>query len=582
MTAAPSSRRARAGVTAPGRTSVASAPPPDPRHPAHLAAALVAAACVLISVSFTLYDADAWQNLIYGRAIWTLGAIPATQIFAWPNFGAPLVNPSWGFTALVWPFWSAGGVTGLFVWRWLTTLAVFVLLWLAARRLGARGFAPLVVLAVCALVYRQRSQIRPETLASVWFALTVLVLEARRAAFARGAGARRIDPAWWLVPIVLAWVNSHISFSLAFVLLGIHLAGGRLAGRADRTLMRVGLAALAVSFVNPWGWRTLARPFEYAFVWRDEPMFRAISEIKPPDWSINWANGLPLLMAGWPLLILWRYGRRRGDPVEALTCAAFTVVGLTSSRFIATYALAAAPYVARDLDEWLAARVWPRAFQGMWPRAALASVLCVGTGLYEWRHSQGPIAIAFDHRHSPRQACRFMAERGVRGRGFNHFYVGSTMLWRFWPERERLPFMTGSPEDFPAEQRSLYFQAQGSAEGWRALDARYRFDYALLSRRYTHSYGLLDLLDADPAWARVFVDDLAAVYVRRAGPLAPLAATSGYRLVTGGRTTVPALLERAAADPALRAALIAELERQGRESPDNFLGRQMLRALGVR
>jgi hypothetical protein len=36
-----------------------------------------------------------------------------------------------------------------------------------------------------------------------------------------------------------------------------------------------------------------------------------------------------------------------------------------------------------------------------------------------------------------------------------------------------------------------------------------------------------------------------------------------------------------AADPVLRAALAAELERQARESPDNFLGRQMLRSLGV-
>lgn len=579
MTAAPSSRRARAGVTAARRDPVAPVPL-DPRHPAYLAAALVATACILVSVSFTLYDADAWQNLTFGRAIWTLGAIPSTQIFAWPNYGAPIVNPSWGFTALVWPFWSAGGVTGLFVWRWLTTLAVFALLWLAARRLGARGFTPLVVLAMCALVYRQRSQIRPETLASVWFALTVFVLEARRAA--AGAGARRFDPAWWLVPVVLAWVNTHISFYLAFVLLGIHIAGAALARGRDRTLWLVTVAAVAASFANPWGWRTLARPFEYALVWRNEPMFRAISEIQPPDWSIQWANGLPLLMAGWPLLVLWRFARRRGDPVEAMMCAAFTVLGLTSSRFIATYALAAAPYVARTLDEWLAARSWPRALHGTWPRAALASALCVASGLYEWRHHQGPIAIAFDHRHTPRQACRFMADRGVRGRGFNHFYVGGTMLWHFWPERERLPFMTGSPEDFPVEQRSLYFQAQGSAEGWRALDARYRFDYALLSRRYTQNYGLLDLLDADPGWARVFVDDLAAVYVRRDGPLAALAATSGYRLLTGGRTRVPALLERAAADPPLRAALIAELERQAAESPDNFLGRQMLRALGVR
>ena len=120
----------------------------DARHPALIAAALVAAACILISVSFTLYDADVWQNLIFGRAIWTLHAVPTTQRFAWPTYGAPLVNPSWGFTAIVWPFWSLGGVTGLFAWRWLSTLAVFGVTWITARRLGARGFSAPVRLTV--------------------------------------------------------------------------------------------------------------------------------------------------------------------------------------------------------------------------------------------------------------------------------------------------------------------------------------------------------------------------------------------------------------------------------------------------
>ena len=149
-------------------------------HPAFWLAALVAAGCVLISVSFRLIDPDMWQNLTFGKAIWTSHAIPHAQWFAWPNYGAPLVNPSWGFAALIWWFWSLGGVAGLFVWRWSTTLIVFAVLWLAARRLGARGLAVLVVMVVCGFFYRQRAQIRPETLASVWFGLTLWLLETGR------------------------------------------------------------------------------------------------------------------------------------------------------------------------------------------------------------------------------------------------------------------------------------------------------------------------------------------------------------------------------------------------------------------
>jgi hypothetical protein len=531
---------------------------------------------VLVSVSFHLYDADAWEHLVFGKAIWALGTIPHRQIFTWPNLGAPLVNPSWGFSALVWPLWSMGGVTGLFVWRWLTTLIVFALLWLTARRLGAVGLAPWLVLVVCALVYRQRSQIRPETLASVWFALTLWLLETRR------QGGPDRSP--WLVGVAWGWANSHISYYLGFLLVGIHLLDGLARGRSEaepdrRRLWLVALAMAVVSFANPYGWDALARPFEYLLVWRHEPMWRVISEIKPVDWHSNLANGLPALMVGWPLLALWRWRRGGLDRVELMTCGVFTALGLSSSRFIATYALAAAPYLARDLDALM--RAWPRpaVLARPWPGAVLVSVLCVAVGWREWTHYQGPIGVAFDRRHTPEAACDFMAAHAVRGRGFNDFYLGSGLLWRFWPERERLPFMDIHPEDSTPEIRDLYYRAISSPEGWRALDARYRFDYALLSRRYTERYGLLDLIDGDPSWAVVFVDDVAAVYVRRSGPLAAVADSFAYRLLAGGRTREPMLLRRAMADSTVRAALTAELERQAGETRSNLYGRQMLRAI---
>ena len=566
-----------------GRRERARRGPPVPApdlpatHPAALLVTLVAAACVLVSVSYQLSDPDAWQNLAFGKAIWTLHAIPHRQVFAWPNFGEPLVNPSWGFTALIWPIWSAGDVAGLFVWRWATTLVTFALLWLTARRLGARGFTVWLVIVACALVYRQRSQVRPETLASVWLALTIWILETRR----QGGP----DRSAWLVPIACAWANSHLSYYLGFLVLGIHAVGAVLSGRSPgaggaRRLAWIGLAMAAAVFVNPYGWHAVARPFQFLLFWRHEPIWTVISELKPIDWKLNLANGLPVIVAGWPLLVLWRWRRSGIDFVELMTCVFFTALGLSSSRFIASYALAAAPYFGRDLDEFV--RTWraPGRSLPVWPRAALASLACVVLGWGEWTRHEGPIGIAFDRRRTADAACEFMAAHGVRGRGFNHFYVGGTMLWHFWPDRQRLPFMTGSPEDSPREIRDLYMRGLSTAEGWRALDDRFRFDYALLSRYYAWSYTLLDLLDADPAWARVFIDDVAALYVRRAGPLAAVADSFGYRALMGGRTRTTEILRRAAADSILRAVLADELKRQARETSMNFYGRQMMRALG--
>ena len=40
-------------------------------RPAWLLAALVAALCVPLAVSFRIYEKDFWQHLAVGRAIWT-------------------------------------------------------------------------------------------------------------------------------------------------------------------------------------------------------------------------------------------------------------------------------------------------------------------------------------------------------------------------------------------------------------------------------------------------------------------------------------------------------------------------------
>src|SRR5437867_841431 len=112
--------------------------------------AVVAALCMLVSVSFQIYDTDLWQHLVRAKAMLALGAIPRDQIWTWANYGSPEKNATWAHALLLWPFWSLGGVWGLFVWRWWTVLATFGISWATARRLGARGLSPWVVLVACA------------------------------------------------------------------------------------------------------------------------------------------------------------------------------------------------------------------------------------------------------------------------------------------------------------------------------------------------------------------------------------------------------------------------------------------------
>lgn len=557
------------------------------RHPAHLAAAAVAAAAILLTITYRIYEGDVWQHLLVGKVIWERHAIPRSNLWTWPTAGSAQVLPSWGFRALIWPFWSAGGVAGLFVWRWIAALATFGLAWAAARILGARGFAPLFVAVLGCVVAHERFQVRPETFAALLLAAQIALLESRRRRWAGHAVA--------LTAIAWIWVNTHISYPIGLAVLAVYAAeealrGGRggirgAGGAAPRQppegsalgdvtsgarrhlpLSIVLALSAAVSIANPFGWRALWQPFEFFLVSSKEPIFRAIGELQPIRWSENLANGLPLLVAGWALFGALRARRRGADLVEIALGAIFLAAAARAQRFLGLLGVVAVPFFGRDLDDALASWRGPA-----WTRHPASRVLAlaagaIAVGLPTWLTPFPSPGIGVEWSKLPVRACDVMIERDVRGRGFNTFFLGGYLLWRTWPEPGRLPFMdihqTGTPED-----RGLYVAAHSDPAAWRALDAKYRFDWVLLNRiLVSPGERLLDLLDADSTWALVFVDDAAALYVRRNGQ-SGAAAGDAYRLVSGGGGRVSRATRAALGDPALRAELRAELERAAASSP---------------
>lgn len=589
------SRRPRKGAPSAAPEAV---PPLSLRDPAFLATALVATAIVLLAVTFRLTTPDFWQHLVVGKAIWQLGTIPQEHLWTWPTYGTREVLPSWGFRWALWPFWQAGGLVGLQAWRWLTTLAAFGLAWAVARRLGARGLTPLVVIAVAALSYRIRAQIRPETLVAVLLGLQLWLLERRRGADGEagsgGGGLALLLVAW-------VWANVHISYFVGLALIGVHglarvapardPAPARLRGllvRADRMPWWVLLSlATAISFANPYGWRALAQPLEYFLVWRHEPIYQTIPELTPlwVTWRATLRSGLPVLVVLWPLLVLLRAafprlvapsGARRFDLVEALTCVLFTGLALFNQRFIGFLMVACVPYLARALSD-LAGAWSPAPLRASWARAAIAIAVMALASLPSWQDTRFRTGIGIVPTLVPAGACDFLEAHGISGRTFNPFYFGGYLAWRFWPERARLPFMdihqTGTRRD-----RELYAYAFASRDAWDALMRERDFQVALLDghQEWVRGDRLLDVLDQDSRWALVYRDDAAALYVRRDGPLAAIAEHWAYRVMPGGNEALVQAGPGVFADSLARRALRAELERRAASSPLNAQARSLL------
>lgn len=519
---------------------------------------VVAALCALAGVTYAIHDPDLWQHLTVGREIWRTHSIPHTQLWSWPTHGAPDVLPSWLFRALLWPFWELGGVHGVFAWRWLTTFATFALLWHATRRAGGTGLVPVLALVWCALLWRARSQARPETLAAILAAGILLLLEARRAALREGRASHH---AWGLVPIALVWANAHISYYLGFVLAGGYLLDDLVRRRAHAGGLALAmLAAAAASFANPFGWRALAQPFEYFLTGRHEPIFSTIGELQPIDWGVSLANGLPLFM----LLLLAgavAHARRHGpDWAQLAVYLVCLPQAFASQRFVGYLAVCAAPFFARDLGGLAAVFRWPASLVPPWRRACFAAAACVALVVPDLSRPGVQPGYGFLWSRYPVRACDWIEAHDVRGRAFNPFSYGGYLLWRFHPDSTRLPFMDIHQAGTPRIRYEYAWAGQDSA-AWRALDGRWRFDWAISMRGAVSRVGLLDFLDADSAWALVFVDDVAALYLRRDGRCAELAREWAYQRLPAGSRALEPLGQLAWRDSTVRRELEDEVRR---------------------
>ena len=538
-----------------------------PRTGGRLAFALVAA-LVLIAVSHPVNDPDTWQHLRVGQTLWQLHALPGVNVWTWPTLGAPYDVPSWLFRALLWPFWAAFGVPGLFLWRWITALGLVVLLRGCVRHASrgrGDGVIGLAVILWSALLWRQRWQCRPETLVALVLAAELWVLEARRNRSEPTPIAR--DSAWLLVPLLVVWINTHLSYYLGLVVAGAYVLDGawkRARGdgsAAPGRLAVITLVAAGACLANPYGWRALWQPFHFFLHERTQLIYRVVDELQPIDWRKNVWNGLPLYLLAVLALAVWRWRRVGFDAAQAVVLAVLMPQALATSRFLGLLAVATTPVLARDVEDALVPTAWARRVRSPWVRGILVLSPVVALWAVEIERTRPPLGTAVYWPRLPVRACDFMAEHHVEGRGYNMFWHGGYLLWRFWPDRGRLPFMdihqTGSRAD-----RDLQVLSLQDSSAWSQLDRRYQFDWVLLPSRTGTTQDLLHHLEGDTTrWALVFADDAASLLLRRGGRSSEIAHRLGYRAVRLDNIGFVELGRRILADSSLRVRLGSELDR---------------------
>lgn len=542
---------------------------------------LLLVAHLVLSGFFPISSEDTWWHLKEGEVYVTSRSLPTQDPFAFTTAGRQWIHYSWAADILFYLVYRAAGLNGLVLLRLCLFLLIASLLYRILRSCGLHPLASVLLVFVASLALRFRLLIRPEILGFLLLLTTMAILVRLQTAPPRSV--------YFLLPVQVAWINIHGSalFGLALpaLVLGANLlpeawvapGWGRL--RLDRARLRhlaVTVFSLPlISLLNPHGASMVLFPFRQNRMMRLEwftewkPMWR-LPEIDPTWWEVVIAFGVvALAFIVVALLLLVR--ERRVDPVGWGIVLSMGTYAVLRNRAVPYVILAILPLLALALVR-LAGHLQAKSFWGS-PRwlertGTLACVVILSASIVDqaWLSSRFQHGFGVRANFFPVGAAAFLERQRLDGRIFNSYEFGGYLIWRRWPENQVLIDGRYDAILFDEALLEAYIQAHRSPDALNRITREYGVEILVPSAKPGRQ---MPSVFRQPAWARVYWDPVAEVYVRRGGLHGDLVATHEYRLT--GPADDTGYLAAYRRDPEIWGRALAELRRAVAENPENVM-----------
>lgn len=439
------------------------------------------------------------------------------------------INHHWLFGVIVFLVQKVAGWGGLVVFKILVLLSAFSLLFLTALRK-----APFWVVAVFSvpaiLILSERTQLRPEIFSFLFIALFLYVLTNLETQSAKWA--------YWLVPVQIVWVNTHLFFFIGPTLVFIFLCAKILAERPDehrptviRELSVLLFVLLMACLINPNGFAGALFPFQilhsYGIIVRENLPISYFLQNYPP------LDNLPIRIFQLSFLLLCATSLVRGIDKKILSRQELIFYSMTSFlagagafmmlRLLPLFGLAFLPAISTTIAPYATAlqQSFERrvAFSLVVKSALVAlffATLCFGiffgsTGRFSSYNKPGLGLTA----QSEASAHFFMGEH-LKGPIFNDFDIGSYLSYYLYPS-ERV-FVDNRPEAYSPSFLAAYASMFSNEHAWDAALQQYDFN-VIYVYQYSNDPNMRLFLYArvhDPAWALVYADRYAVMLVRAA------------------------------------------------------------------
>lgn len=474
-----------------------------------------------------LGDAGIGWHIRTGQLILANHAVPRVDPFSSSMAGQPWFAWEWLYDVAAGELGAKLGLNGVV---WLTAVVIATVFSLLFQMLMRRG-VDLTVALLLVLLALAASMIhflaRPHVVSWLFTLIWYWILESSE----HGAFSTRSRRKLWLLPLLmLVWVNLHGGFLVGFILLAIFwlaamwkwltakdggmedVLRGITARKRALDLLWTGMASLAASLANPFGWRLYVHIYTYL---SSRFLMDHIEEFQSPNFH-GIAQRCFLALALITLAALALRDSRKNLPLSSLLTILFSVyAGLYASRNIPVSSLLLVLTVVPLISWATSARGFLHRMQQMelrqrghlWPMAAVIVTLFIAAN--SGRVGSKTVMDAhFDPKRMPVQAVSFISENRVPGPILSPDSWGGYLIYRLYPTQRTV---IDDRHDFYGEEfLKSYLKTIHAEADWGAFIEEYQLSCLLLPRNSP----LASVLIEGHAWKAIYTDDVAIAFVR--------------------------------------------------------------------
>ncbi|OGB74398.1 hypothetical protein A2V68_01635 [candidate division Kazan bacterium RBG_13_50_9] len=458
-------------------------------------------------------DPDLGWHLRNGQDVLLFGAPPG-DLYSHTMAGYPWISHEWLTDVLIYLVNHYWGLLALSIIFALITFAAY---FIAARVAKTRIESAMVAIMVAGLVALPILGIRPQMLTLLGLAATLWLLFRWR----ENPSSRII---YWLVPLTLLWVNMHGGFAAGLILAGVFgalelskyllkkyrpgsVSGPVLPAKRIWELAGVGLASLAVTFINPYTWRIYEELFRTIF---NEVVRTGIAEWLPVAFSNPQSYNLTIysIFVGVLLAFSWR----RLDSTKIGIGVVFFFISIASWRNMPLFPLVTLPLVS-EMIEVLSPKGIYYYLRSWWVILALLAV--VGYSGRERFYTVIPLstneALVQLVGKYPYSAVQYIKEHKLPGKLFNEYNWGGYLIWKL-PEKK--VFIDGRMAIWKTSEQDVFQEYLITSNAGTAAPTildKYDVDLALV---YTQKPLAQYLVAYPDEWRLIYQDKLASLFQR--------------------------------------------------------------------